>query len=52
VSESAQQLTRFHMVTHTRYEDYTGKDVHDIFAPDSPFRVSAGTWGMHGITRC
>jgi hypothetical protein len=37
------------MVTLTRYEDYTRKDVHDIFAPASPFRASAGTWGIHGI---
>jgi hypothetical protein len=37
------------MVTLIRYEDYTRKDVHDIFAPASPFRASAGTWGIHGI---
>jgi len=33
----------------TLYEDYTRKDVHDIFDPDSVFTLSAGTWGIHGI---
>jgi hypothetical protein len=39
------------MATLTPYEDYTRKDVHDIFHPDSPFTPSAGTWGIHGIVR-
>jgi hypothetical protein len=33
----------------TRYQDYSREDVHDIFAPDTPFTPQAGTWGMHGI---
>ena len=32
-----------------QYQDYSRKEVHDIFAPDSPFRRQAGTWGNHGI---
>jgi hypothetical protein len=31
------------------YEDYSREDVHDIFAPGTPFTPQAGTWGMHGI---
>lgn len=32
-----------------RYHDYTRQDVHDIFAPDTPFTPQSGTWGLHGI---
>jgi uncharacterized protein DUF3883/uncharacterized protein DUF3427 len=39
------------MKTLTLYEDYTRKDVHDIFDPDSAFTTSAGTWGISGIIR-
>jgi hypothetical protein len=35
----------------TLFEDYTRKDVHDIFDPDSAFTTSAGTWGISGIIR-
>lgn len=31
------------------YEDYTRKEVRDIFAPDSPFTPQRGTWGLQGI---
>ena len=31
-----------------RYQDYTRKEVHDIFAPYSPFTPSSGTWGIRG----
>lgn len=31
-----------------KYQDYTRKDVHDIFDPHSPFRPGCGVWGMHG----
>jgi Domain of unknown function (DUF3883)/Domain of unknown function (DUF3427) len=31
------------------YQDYSRKEVHDIFALDSPFTPQAGTWGNHGI---
>jgi hypothetical protein len=31
------------------YRDYTRKEVHDIFAPDTPFTPQSGTWGLHGI---
>ena len=35
----------------TLYNDYSRREVHDIFAPDDPFTRGAGTWGMHGILR-
>jgi hypothetical protein len=31
------------------YHDYTRQQVHDIFAPHTPFTPQAGTWGLHGI---
>jgi hypothetical protein len=33
------------------YEDYDRKTVHDIFAPDTPFKPQTGSWGLHGIVR-
>ena len=39
------------MATLAPSEDYTRKDVHDIFDPDSAFTTSAGTWGISGIIR-
>ena len=33
----------------TLYEEYTRKEVHDIFDPDSSFSPQRGTWGLHGI---
>ena len=33
----------------TLYEDYSREDVHDIFSPDTPFYVGAGSWGLSGI---
>ncbi len=33
------------------YENYSRKDVHDIFAPDTPFTPSRGAWGMQGIIK-
>jgi hypothetical protein len=34
-----------------RYEEYTREDVHDIFAPETPFTPQTGTWGLHGFVR-
>ncbi len=31
------------------YEDYSRKEVHDIFDRDSKFTPQAGTWGLQGI---
>jgi hypothetical protein len=31
------------------YSDYTRQQVHDIFAPYTPFTPKSGTWGIHGI---
>jgi len=31
------------------YLEYSRKDVHDIFSPETPFTPSNGTWGLHGI---
>lgn len=33
----------------TLYQDYSRGEVHDIFAPHSPFTPQSGTWGLHGI---
>ena len=33
------------------YRDYSRQEVHDIFAPDTPFTAQAGTWGLHGIVK-
>ena len=33
------------------YENYTREEVHDIFAPNTRFTPSAGTWGLHGIVK-
>lgn len=33
------------------YGEYDRRAVHDIFDPDAPFTVGAGTWGIHGIVR-
>ncbi|WP_271401840.1 DUF3427 domain-containing protein [Salinicoccus roseus] len=30
---------------------YNRKEVHDIFAPNTPFTQGAGTWGIHGIVK-
>jgi hypothetical protein len=31
------------------YHDYSRKQAHDIFAPDTSFTPRAGTWGLQGI---
>jgi hypothetical protein len=31
------------------YEDYSREDVHDVFSPDTPFSIGAGSWGLSGI---
>ncbi len=31
------------------HDDYSREEVHDIFAPETPFTPQAGTWGLHGI---
>lgn len=33
------------------YSDYERRDVHDIFAPGTPFTERAGAWGNHGVVR-
>lgn len=33
----------------TLYEQYTRRQVHDLFDPASHFTPQAGTWGLHGI---
>ena len=37
------------MATLTLYNDYSRREVHDIFGTDEPFTTGAGTWGIHGI---
>jgi hypothetical protein len=32
-----------------RFNEYSRKEVHDIFAPDTAFTPQAGTWGLQGI---
>lgn len=31
------------------FSDYDRREVHDIFAPDTPFTEGSGTWGNHGV---
>ena len=31
------------------WQSYTREEVHNIFAPDTPFTGQRGTWGLHGI---
>ena len=31
------------------FDDYSRKDVHDIFEPEGPFARGAGVWGLQGI---
>ncbi len=31
------------------YQDYSRKQVHHIFSPETPFTPGAGTWGISGI---
>ncbi|MBI4282137.1 MAG: DUF3427 domain-containing protein [Chloroflexi bacterium] len=33
----------------TLYQDYSRSDIHDIFAPDTPFHSQRGSWGLQGI---
>lgn len=33
------------------YTEYSRKEVHDIFAPSSPFYPQVGQWGMNGVVR-
>jgi uncharacterized protein DUF3883/uncharacterized protein DUF3427 len=33
----------------TLFEDYTRREAHDIFAPDTDFTPGAGLWGIQGI---
>ena len=32
-----------------KWNDYSRRDVHEIFEPDTPFTPNSGTWGIHGI---
>jgi hypothetical protein len=34
-----------------RYQAYTREQVHDVLAPQTPFSVHTGTWGLHGVVR-
>lgn len=34
-----------------RFGEYTRKQIHDYFDPESPFLAQTGTWGLHGIVR-
>tara|TARA_Y100000588_G_C14250126_1_gene923134 strand:- start:998 stop:1327 length:330 start_codon:yes stop_codon:yes gene_type:complete len=40
---------RFAMPVLTPYQDYDREDIHDIFAPETPFTKGSGTWGNWGI---
>jgi len=31
-----------------QWEEYTRRELHDIFAPHTAFTPQAGTWGLHG----
>jgi hypothetical protein len=31
------------------YDEYSRKEVHDIFSPDTIFTPGAGTWGLQGV---
>ena len=31
------------------YEEYSRKDAHDIFAPETVFTPQAGSWGLQGV---
>ena len=33
----------------TLYQDYSRKDVHNIFSPHTLFHMGSGTWGLTGI---
>lgn len=37
------------MTEPTLYAEYSRRDVHDIFSPDTSFTPSSGAWGLHGI---
>jgi hypothetical protein len=32
-----------------RFSEYSRKEAHDIFAPETPFTPQSGTWGIQGI---
>lgn len=34
-----------------RYENYSRKEIHDIFSPDTSFTPGAGYWGISGIIK-
>lgn len=40
-----------HMPILKLFEDYEREEIHDIFAPGTPFKPSRGAWGNHGIAR-
>jgi len=33
------------------HKEYSRKEVHDIFSPDTRFTQSSGSWGLHGIIK-
>ena len=39
------------MRTLNKYEDYTRKEVHDIFSTHTRYTPQAGTWGLQGIVK-
>ncbi len=34
-----------------RFTEYSRKQIHDHFDPESPFLAQTGTWGLHGVVR-
>ncbi len=36
---------------HSLYHDYSRQEVHDLFAPGTPFTAQAGTWGFFAPRR-
>jgi hypothetical protein len=37
------------MVKLALYEEYSRKDVHAIFSPETNFTPQTGTWGLQGV---
>ncbi len=34
-----------------RYDNYSRKEIHDIFSPDTTFTPGSGYWGISGIIK-
>jgi hypothetical protein len=37
------------MITLNRFDEYSRREVHEIFSPDTNFTPQAGTWGIQGV---